>query len=478
MDDGILAGNSLMDPMQFLDVLDSSLSEAELSALCRQFGVAFGAFPGATRREKTREFLGYIQRKGRMAGLAEATTALRPDLIPAVALLFEGKEQDLAWIDELVVDDDRGMESGLTWRWPSSTSAGKAPQEMPSARTSAPLSAMSNPYTPGRMVTEKAMFFGRAAEREQLQRYISGGENVAIIGGRGFGGSSLLYHMARSFDDAPQQLSAYVDLKDPAHQTLPGLLNLIWRQWWGRVRPGKAPHIRIMPEFVTAVRKLNAAGYRPLLFLDELEQLVWRPSLFGDSFLDVWRELIDGGQFGLTLTSHASPADLLAQNGYSSSFYTSLQSINLGLLTQIAASDVLAVPLQRAGFDVSGEIVDYFVDKAGPHPFFLQIAGRYLFDSLAERSYTRSEVDRLFTLAAEPFWQELWDSMTPLAQEYYPTNSSMIFEGMAGRQWRIIANKGLAIADEEGIRPFSSGFADWLGRMRAAVEAAEAVVAA
>ena len=79
--------------MQFLDILDGSLSEAELGDLCRQFGVTFRAFPGASKRDKTREFLSYIRRQGRMAGLAEATVALRPDLAKPVAQLFESKEQ-------------------------------------------------------------------------------------------------------------------------------------------------------------------------------------------------------------------------------------------------------------------------------------------------------------------------------------------------------------------------------------------------
>ena len=87
--------------MQFLDILDDALTEAELSELCRRFGVAFAAFPGATKRDRTREFLGYVRRQGRMAGLAEATVALRPDLNTAVAQLYVGKEQELAWLDQI-----------------------------------------------------------------------------------------------------------------------------------------------------------------------------------------------------------------------------------------------------------------------------------------------------------------------------------------------------------------------------------------
>jgi len=223
------------------------------------------------------------------------------------------------------------------------------------------------------------------------------------------------------------------------------------------------------------VHKLSAAGYQPLLFLDELEQLAWRPSVFSDEVFEAWRALGDNGQLGFVLTSHTSPADLLAQNGLSSRFYELFQLLNVGLLGAAAARDMLVIPLQRANIEASGGAVDYFLDRAGPHPFFLQLAGHYLFDSLARRAYSRDEVDRVFTAAAEPFWQELWDSMTPLAQEYYPVNLSSAVEGMSGRQLRIIANKGLAIAEDEGIGPFSAGFADWLVRIRTAAEAAATV---
>ncbi|HMT21849.1 MAG TPA: hypothetical protein PKE20_11505, partial [Promineifilum sp.] len=125
-----------MDPMQFLDILDSSLSEAELVELCRRFGVAYGAFPGETRRDKTREFLGYIRRQGRMSGLAEATVALRPDLSPAVAQLYESKEKELDWLDQVAGGEGKALESGLTWRWPASS----GPRPRPASAADPPVS--------------------------------------------------------------------------------------------------------------------------------------------------------------------------------------------------------------------------------------------------------------------------------------------------------------------------------------------------
>lgn len=476
-----------MDPMQFLDILDSSLSEAELSALCRQFSVAYGAFPGASKRDRTREFLGYIRRQGRMAGLAEATVALRPDLAGPVAQLFEGKEEELAWLDQVAGGEGGAMESGLTWRWSASSAsrvAGMNSTDHPTATPDGgfeqtldpPLHAESyNLYTPGLKVANDAMFFGRMVEREHLGRQLTKEGHVAVVGGRGFGGSSLLLSVARSMEEDGRFLPGYVDMKDHANHSMPGLLNNIWTQWWGRVKPGNLVPVRTLAEFVTAVRKLNVAGYKPLLFLDELEQLAWRPRVFNDNLLNAWYELGNERLLGFAVTGHASPADLLVQGELNSKFYELFQQLDLGLLDEQAARDLLTMPSLDAGLTLPDGAVDHLLAQAGPHPFFLHLAGYYLFDALSNNVYSRSEVTDRFESAAEPYWQELWDSISPLAQAHYPSRHIKVTVSMSVRQLRILDRKGLVIADNTGFRPFSEGFARWLRRMRAATEAAAAV---
>lgn len=472
--------NESMDPMQFLDILDGSLSEAELGELCRRFGVAYGAFPGATKRDKAREFLGYIRRQGRMSGLAEATVALRPDLLPAVAQLYESKEKELDWLDQVAGGEGQALESGLTWRWPASSGLRPMPSRaldgpdatdvVPGLDPPLPIAPV-NPYTPGVPVMDEAMFFGRALELEQLHRQLVEGKHVAIVAGRGFGGSSLLYHARNRFADGAQ-LPAYINLKDSAHHTVAGLLNAIWTQWWGRVKPGNPVAVQTLAEFVTAVRKLNMAGFRPLLFLDELEQLVWRRAVFTDDMLNAWHELGRDGLAGFAITAHTAPAELLAQEGSTSPFYELFHQLNLGLMDERSARDLLRVPIERAGMSAPEEAVEHLLAQAGPHPFFLHIAGLYLFESLLRATYSRAEVTRQFEAAAEPYWQDLWETLSPLAQSHYPVASSSTTEGMGGRQLRILANRGLVLAEQSEYRPFSEGFARWLRRMQAAIQAA------
>ena len=482
-----------MDRMQWLDILDSSLSEAELTELSRQFAVTFGAFPGRTKRDRAREFLGYVGRQGRDAGLAEALVALRPDLAAAVANLFVANDPQLAWLDQ-VGGAGQGMESGVTWRWPTAGDApgraaaqadapAKDPMQTlilpaeddttaPAGPAEEPPPAAPNPYTPGRMVGDEAMFFGRKAEQTFIQEQLADGWHVVIVAARTFGASSLLAHAARQV--AEPQLAAYVDMKDPALHTLPGLLNAIWAQWWAQVKPGNSAVVRTLAEFTTAAGKLHAAGFRPLLFLDELEQLLWRPGIFGDDLLDAWLALGRAGVVGFAVTAHVAPVELLAQAGYRSRFYELFRRGDVGLLDAAAARALLTAPAERAGLVVPDDAADELLAQAGPHPFYLHLAGLYLFEALS-RSYSQAEAWRRFQAAAAPHWQELWDSLSPLAQSHYPTLPTKSADGMAARQLRLLANRGLVIADGNGFRPFSDGFATWVRRQRAAGEAVAAL---
>ncbi len=441
-----------------------------MATLCRQLSVTYETLPGQTKRDKAREFLDYVERRGRMTGLTEVLVALRPDLSRPIAALFEAGDAELDWLDQLAPADDGSRESALTWRWPTATAS-----QPTGAKSQTRPAAPPNPYTPGIRVADDAMFFGRVAERDFLRERLNERSHVAIVGGRGLGGSSLLWRMMSQLAEEDRALPAAIDMKDPAHQTLAGLLGAVWTQWWARVKPGNVAPIQNLAEFVTAARKLNAAGYRPLLLLDELEQLVWRPDVFQDSLFDAWLELGREKLVSFAITGHSSPADVLAQGGSSSRFYELFQQLDLGLLDPQPARDLLTVPVGRAGLTLPPGAVDSLLKLAGPHPFYLHLAGLYLFDALARDAYSGPQVAACFEAAAAPFWQELWDSLSPLAQSYYPQAQIRETNGMAARQMRLLGNKGLVAIDDAGFRPFSDGFAGWLRRHQAAAEAAAAV---
>jgi len=472
-----------MDSMRLLDMLDGALSERELTTLAGELTVAFAAFPGATKRDRTREFLGYVQRQGRSAGLAEALVALRPDLATDVAHLYADNDAQLAWLDQVSGAAGPTMQSAVTWRWPP---AGRGDtrefppgesgppadtRQFPPAKDALPIPP-PNPYTLGRAVSDEAMFFGRDAEHARVQEWLAAGAHVAIVGARLFGASSLLRHAARHV--AAPWLPAAIDMKDPSSQGLPGLLNAVWGQWWAAVKPGSSAPVNTLAEFATAARKLSAAGFRPLLFVDELEQMIWRPAVFDEAFFDTWLALGRESAVTFVVTSHVALAELFAQAGYASRFYELFRQLDVGLLDGDAARALLTVPVERAGLTMPAGASEGLLALAGPQPFFLQLAGLYLYESLAAGN-DASAVERRCTAAAAPYWRELWETLSPLAQSAYPVTPTSGPGGVGERQLRILANRGLLIADERGYRPFSAGFAAWLRRERAGGEAAAAV---
>jgi hypothetical protein len=510
-----------MDQLQFLEILDKSLSEFEVGRLSRQFGIDYYVLPGASKRDRLREFLGIIGRQTRLEGLAEATVALRPDIAGDVAQLFYDDDADLAWLDMIAHGDKETVDSGVTWRWsmksdlelpPSSAGAAEYPinesidltkQTLPEAKTRSfrrrkdsveELSEMVrpvNPYTPGRPITDSKMFFGRKAELEWMHSYLLNGDHVAIIGPRTFGGSSLIYYLAHHVEvensnETARILPAYVDMKNAEHHSVPGLLDGIWRQWWEIVRPGQAVRTETLAEFVTGVRKLHAAGFRPILFLDEFDQLVWQAELFGEHIFNAWYELGLERLLQIICTTHSPPADLLAQINAESEIYEMFQQIDIGLLDHESARALLTIPVERAGITLPNDAVDELLSLAGPHPFFLHLAGLYLYDSLTRQEYSFEQVAEQFIIAATPYWQELWDSLSPLAQQHFPVEDTNKFAesdlaqpeaAMSMRQLRILVNRGLVIQNDRGYQPFSSGFGQHLRRIRSAGEAVSLISA-
>jgi hypothetical protein len=510
-----------MDQLQFLEILDKSLSEFEVGRLSRQFGIDYYVLAGDSKRDRIRDFLGIISRQTRLEGLAEATVALRPDIAEDVAQLFHEDDADLAWLDMIARGNLETVDSEVTWRWTTeptleSTTSVEETEEFPISGSSDSVPAIVaeaktlafrgrkvatgadsesnppvNPYTPGLPITDGEMFFGRKAELESMSARLLNGDHVAIIGSRTFGGSSLIYHVAHFLEDivgseTTDFLLAYVDMKNTDYHTLPGLLDGVWRQWWQAVRPDQSVQTETLAEFVTGVRKLHAAGFRPILFLDEFEQLMWQAEVNGDHVLDAWHELGRDQQLQIITTSHSTPADMLAKINSKTVIYEMFQQMDIGLLDDESSRALLTEPVERAGLSLPPGAVEQLLPLTGPQPFFLHLAGLYLYDSLARQEYSHERVAEQFITAAIPFWQELWDSLSPLAQEHYPVKETNLFSesdlgkpgaAMSMRQMRILANRGLVIQNDRGYRPFSEGFARHLRRIRSANDAVSLVIA-
>ena len=159
-----------------------------------------------------------------------------------------------------------------------------------------------------------AMEESRRTELKYLRLYLDKGTCVQIVAPRGLGKTTFLrYIEAKAPRWNPQFKPAYLDLNDPACQTLPGLVAAIWEAWGQDPARGS---LRELSEFVEDWRR---AGHRPLLLLDDFERITERPREFLTDFYIEMRNVAD---FATIVVTVCQPlGHIITQRNAATSFF-------------------------------------------------------------------------------------------------------------------------------------------------------------
>jgi hypothetical protein len=273
---------------------------------------------------------------------------------------------------------------------------------------------IENPYITGGMVKDPKMFFGRERELGRIRDRLRKGDCTSVVGLRRMGKSSLLYQLAHRSDQLPDGVVAvYLDLQDAAHHEPLGLLNSALSALDARLNHHyDFARIETPGAFSAAVKGVAADGYRPVLCLDEVEELIDRPA-FDDDLFEGLRSL--GNQRVLAyVTASGSPLDtLIKQSGRSSEFYNLFVNLQLAGLSDDAARALLTAPFRDAGLTPpADEYVDYVLQLAGHYPFYLQMAASHLFEAQRRGGpLNRAALRCAFENDAESHFRNLWHTL-------------------------------------------------------------------
>jgi len=201
--------------------------------------------------------------------------------------------------------------------------------------------AGDNPFNFVGRVNRVEDFFDRDYERESLRSYLANGMCCQIVGPRRIGKSSLLYHLPGFAREWGMKLAiAYLDLHNPHSHTVRGLLEMIGQQWQCAAPLGS------MTDLEEQIKVINARGARPVLCLDEFNELAHRPEQFSsDFFLDL-RGLAQEGMTILT-TARKPLSELVPSHTPASPFFNLFPILRLGPFPEKDAEDF--VTLSRAG---------------------------------------------------------------------------------------------------------------------------------
>ena len=298
------------------------------------------------------------------------------------------------------------------------------------------MSQIHNPFFNRHRITDPTYFFGRQREVERLYSAIATHQCVSLVGERKLGKSSLLTHIADpatltqfGFDPAVQ-LFVYFDLESLASARRddfwPELLDSIAAQ----LPPGDlAQSLRRQIDtgevrFLTArrtLRRIRDTGLEIVLAFDEFESLA-RNANFEPDFYGELRSL--AGELGLVMftASRRSLYDLTYEHSgtLSSPFFNIFSEMPLRLMSEEDARQILVKLSEQAGQLFCDDDVKFGIELAGPHPFFVQIAGKHLFEAPGRGRPRSSEIYELvrkrFTAEAEDHYRYIWSSLDPTEQ--------------------------------------------------------------
>ena len=309
-----------MNQGQLLRDLTLTYDDVGLQKLSTSLQVNYDFLPGLTIQDKARALIAYLERRERLPDLVEALIVERPSL----KVRYQAPKEDvppeptdnLSWLEELTLGGGTALEELPTLKWssdaePETIIAAPDPiekdqlfAEEPTLKwadpSQTPISQLQiPPYDTSQPVTDSQMFFGRQQERQDIYKRLLNLDSTAIIGLRHIGKSSLLRFISfHEFWPSDQPyLFAYLDLQEDVYHTEMGLLNGILQQWeralnilvqnaskrpYPHIGDLLTPTLNDIDDFAQRAQALSMTGYRLVICLDEFEQLLKRPSEFGD----------------------------------------------------------------------------------------------------------------------------------------------------------------------------------------------------
>jgi len=287
-----------------------------------------------------------------------------------------------------------------------------------------------NPFFHRGPIRQPSYFFDREEETARLLALLRNLQNVAILGQRRIGKTSLLFHIAQpktyKMAGLPEKAAiiVYVDGQEMGELGEAGTRSFMARQIVNAIPSNEIPEIR-SPEishhdFRNLVERTTALGIIVFLLLDEFEALAANPALT-PRFFSSLRALSNQFNLVFVTASYRSLFDLTYAHAdtLSSPFFNTFAHFNLGLFTESAATGLIKTLAENASLLLHSDTIQRIVTLAGPHPFLLQIAAYHACEVLAEvgeEGIVGEIWERRFEAEATPHFEYYWNHLSEESQ--------------------------------------------------------------
>jgi AAA+ ATPase superfamily predicted ATPase len=235
----------------------------------------------------------------------------------------------------------------------------------------------NNPFSNRAMIKNPDGFFGRKEELETIFTRLSTLQSCDVSGERKIGKSSLLYHIFLKLRNGDEYTVAYIDLQDAKYHTVAGFLKYSLEEL-GSI-PGTIRSSNSLNENLIAFSEsIEELSLKPVLLIDEFENLTKRAEEFNNGFFDAMRSLGQNGTIAY-VTASLHPLKWLCTTGnFTSPLYNIFSHVSLKHFRPEETSDFLAA--NREGVAFSKKEIEFIKRIAGNHPLHLQIACYHVFE--------------------------------------------------------------------------------------------------
>jgi hypothetical protein len=278
-----------------------------------------------------------------------------------------------------------------------------------------------NPYSQMTALHKPEMFFGRKDSLEHLCYSIMDGQSVAVIGSRRIGKSSLLTCLClpeiqqRVKCLLDRHLLVLLDLEEHLQKTPDDFFALICEQLLHQsqgILQFSAPQGSEGDRFSQLLSQIKAQGYHPVLLLDEFDSIL-RNVLFNPDFFSFMRAQANAGKVSYITASLASLDQICHSDIVGSPFFNIFSHHYLGPLTREAAIELIAGPAKVAGYPFTEAEVQFVLNVAGCHPFFLQRTCYFLFQYKSQFAHRidQKHITKLVYTELQPHFIYAWEHL-------------------------------------------------------------------
>ena len=230
----------------------------------------------------------------------------------------------------------------------------------------------NNPFSNRAMIKNPDEFFGRKDELKTIFSRLSNLQSCDVSGERKIGKSSLLYYIFMKLGDGDEYRVAYIDMQDAKYHTVKGFLKHSLKELGSDPVVFSSNNLNEnLIAFSNLIEDLRNE-IKPVLLIDEFENLTKRPEEFTNDFFDAMRSLGSHGNIAYVTASLHSLKWLCTVGKFTSPFYNIFSQVPLGLFSPEETTEFLSA--KREGVEFSEEEIAFIKRIAKNHPLHLQIA--------------------------------------------------------------------------------------------------------